>query len=211
MGTLLNRRRYMGGGGTLPYDAEVEFLESKKVASQVIDTGFIPNQNTIIEAVVKLSDFGLNKHFVYGAGDNRYADSIELYTWNNITLNFNGNRTLSLRTLTLIDVPTSSFIKIVQQNGKNYIYDLQGNLIKEVVFIETTFTCSNTLVLFGLHRDNYIGLDIIKRLKVFDGITPVFDFIPVRVGQTGYLYDNISGRLFGQGDGSAYNLGPDKT
>ena len=206
MGTLLNRRRYMGGGFALPYDAEIEYLESKKVASQVIDTGFIPNQNTIIEAVVKLQNFGQDVHFVYGAGTGVWANNIELYTWNDITLNFNGNKTLSST-----NVPTSSFIKIVQQNGKNSIYDLQGNLIKEGVFSETTFTCSNTLVLFGLHRGNYIGLDTIKRLKVFDGITPVFDFIPVRVGQTGYLYDNISWRLLGQGDASAYNLGPDKT
>ena len=40
--------------------------------------------------------------------------------------------------------------------------------------------------------------------------TPVFDLIPVRVGQTGYMYDKVSKRLFGnQGTGN-FVLGPDK-
>lgn len=37
----------------------------------------------------------------------------------------------------------------------------------------------------------------------------VYDFIPVRVGQTGYLYDKVSGRLFGNAGTGKFILGSD--
>ena len=47
MGTLLNRRRYMGGAKGLPYDAEVEYLESTGTA--YIDTGITPTLSYSVE------------------------------------------------------------------------------------------------------------------------------------------------------------------
>jgi hypothetical protein len=38
----------------------------------------------------------------------------------------------------------------------------------------------------------------------------VADFIPVRIGQTGYMYDKVSGQLFGNAGTGAFILGPDK-
>lgn len=39
----------------------------------------------------------------------------------------------------------------------------------------------------------------------------VRDYIPVRVGQTGYLFDNVSKQLFGNAGTGAFVIGPDKT
>jgi hypothetical protein len=38
----------------------------------------------------------------------------------------------------------------------------------------------------------------------------VRDFIPVRKGQVGYMYDKISGRLFGNIGSGSFTFGPDK-
>lgn len=35
------------------------------------------------------------------------------------------------------------------------------------------------------------------------------DFLPVRVGEVGYMYDQVSGELFGNAGGGSYILGPD--
>ena len=35
------------------------------------------------------------------------------------------------------------------------------------------------------------------------------DFIPVRVGQVGYMYDRVSGELFGNDGTGDFILGPD--
>lgn len=45
--------------------------------------------------------------------------------------------------------------------------------------------------------------------KHADG-SPVCDLIPVRKGSTGYLYDRVSGRLYGNAGTGSFILGPDK-
>ena len=47
-------------------------------------------------------------------------------------------------------------------------------------------------------------------LRIFDTGTLVRDFIPVRVGTTGYLYDRASGALFGNDGTGSFGVGPDK-
>ena len=41
--------------------------------------------------------------------------------------------------------------------------------------------------------------------------TLVRDFIPVRVGDVGYMYDRVSGQLFGNAGTGEFIIGPDKT
>jgi hypothetical protein len=36
------------------------------------------------------------------------------------------------------------------------------------------------------------------------------DFVPVRVGQVGYLYDRVSGTLYGNAGTGNFTVGPDK-
>ena len=43
-----------------------------------------------------------------------------------------------------------------------------------------------------------------------DDMATIRDFIPVRVGSTGYLYDKVSGQLFGNAGTGDFVLGPDK-
>ena len=45
--------------------------------------------------------------------------------------------------------------------------------------------------------------------SILNGITPVLDLIPVRVGSVGYMYDRVSGRLFGNDGTGVFVLGPD--
>ena len=44
--------------------------------------------------------------------------------------------------------------------------------------------------------------------QIIDGVL-VRDFIPVRVGQVGYMYDRVSGQLFGNAGTGAFIVGPD--
>ena len=45
----------------------------------------------------------------------------------------------------------------------------------------------------------------------FRGRDGLLDIIPVRVGDVGYLYDRVSGQLFGKSGTGAFIVGPDKT
>ena len=46
--------------------------------------------------------------------------------------------------------------------------------------------------------------------KIWKGGSLVRDYIPVRVGQVGYMYDKVSGQLFGNSGTGDFVLGPDK-
>ena len=45
--------------------------------------------------------------------------------------------------------------------------------------------------------------------KIYDNGVLVRDFIPVRVGTTGYMYDSVSGRLFGNDGTGDFIVGAD--
>lgn len=45
--------------------------------------------------------------------------------------------------------------------------------------------------------------------KLSVGGVPYFDLIPVRIGNTGYMYDKVSGQLFGNSGTGDFILGPD--
>jgi hypothetical protein len=47
--------------------------------------------------------------------------------------------------------------------------------------------------------------------KIYDNNNLVRDFVPVRVGTTGYMYDKVSRQLFGNIGSGSFTLGPDKT
>ena len=54
---------------------------------------------------------------------------------------------------------------------------------------------------------NFVGR--LKGCSILDGSTLVRSFIPVRIGQTGYLFDRVSGQLFGNAGTGDFVLGPD--
>lgn len=201
MGITINRRRVMGK--SLPYDAEIEYLESS--GTQYITTSFIPDYDTTIESEVYLPDFASNKHFIYGAGTSHFNKNMEVYTWSDVTMNVNGNRRLSSRR-----VPTTEFIKLFMSSSRISISNHKNELIAESTFTTNDFTCTSSLILFGIRREKILfGWDKIKSIKVNNGNIPVLDFIPVRIDTTGYMYDRVSKQLFGNNGTGEFILGPD--
>ena len=51
----------------------------------------------------------------------------------------------------------------------------------------------------------------ISSCKIYHSGAIVCDFIPVRVGTVGYMYDRVSGQLFSNQGTGAFVIGPDKT
>lgn len=77
-------------------------------------------------------------------------------------------------------------------------------------------TNDNNILLYALpstggslvHRD--IGLRIYS-FTIRNSTTTLRDFVPVRIGNVGYMYDKVSGQLFGNAGTSDFILGPDIT
>jgi hypothetical protein len=45
--------------------------------------------------------------------------------------------------------------------------------------------------------------------KIYSSNTLIMDLIPVRIGQIGYMYDKVSGKLFGNSGTGQFILGND--
>jgi hypothetical protein len=68
------------------------------------------------------------------------------------------------------------------------------------------------IILFNRGRDTIIHRDIGARIywfKVYLSNELILDMIPVRVGNIGYMYDRVSGRLFGNSGTGEFVLGSD--
>ena len=50
----------------------------------------------------------------------------------------------------------------------------------------------------------------VSLLRIYSNGVLVRDFIPVRKGTVGYLYDRVSGKLFGNAGSGDFVLGQDK-
>lgn len=63
------------------------------------------------------------------------------------------------------------------------------------------------LCLFGYNTS--VGATKIYELKVYESDVLVLDYIPIRVGSVGYMYDKVSGQLFGNAGTGDFVIGPD--
>lgn len=191
-------------GKGLPYDVEIEYLESS--GTQYINTGYVPSTPTKAECAFK------------GQFDNKRLFGCRKGSMGNNQFD-------------VILYDTSNFGIIFRiANSDNYTFKpTQNNAYYELSFDKAHFTVNgvttnisngsyNTvypLLLFGLNNGgniNPIDLCTAKMyyFKLYEGNVLILDFIPVRVGQVGYMYDKVSGQLFGNSGTGNFILGPDK-
>lgn len=203
MASLLNMSSSrLIGSKVLPYDAEIEYLES--TGTQWIDTSFIPTGNDIrIQTKVLYKGFSDSTAYAmwFGAYTNEQSNTYRIIR--------NGTSTsyMFLYNGTKASGGAVSFLVTI---GNIYNIDFNRNRYT----INTTSGNFNTAK--GNENSGYLtvfsnkfkGAFFFFRLWKNDVL--ILDLIPVRVGQVGYMYDKVSGQLFGnQGTGS-FILGADK-
>lgn len=188
----------------LPYDAEVEWLQSD--GSAYLDTGIKAAGNLYIKTY--LVDFFVNANGSKWPFGGRTSSSSGMFGLliNNISkrvfMAYNtSSGTIGFNTCT--SYPQSAVVEI--GNGNVKIGTTSHT------YTTATFTSTQNVTLFGLNNG---GSQIVAAVKIgptylTDGTNTV-DLIPVRVGQVGYMYDRVSGELFGNAGTGAFILGNDK-
>ena len=182
---------------SLPYDAEVEYLES--TGTQLIDTGYTQSQCPYFSLDVQPLITNVDSS-MFGAYTNGYAVQQYLGRWRW----FDGGWTLT-------DIPVDiTRTTNITKNANGWFVD--GEITKTSGGLEGSLI----LALFGKNINGVFRADKnpmrVKRLSLFDNNSSlVADFIPVRVGTVGYMYDRVSGQLFGNSGTGAFIIGPDKT
>ena len=212
---MLDLQRISQGSGEveppLPYDAEVEYLES--TGTQYINTGVCPTDQTGIEVVMYVPSYETSQqgHWFWGVAEtNRRLGIFYNQNINNVTFHRgNSSKALALRLY-------QGKITFSNINDRKTLIITNNNNSSSFVTTNNSFEAQYTIYLFTVNvngspasANNKPGTRI-SQCKLYQGNSLVRDMIPVRVGTTGYMYDRVSGQLFGNAGTGDFIVGPDK-
>lgn len=197
----------------LPYDAEVSYLQGDGVA--YIETGIIASSNTKFEIEVNVQSAS-GSIGIIGARTGTYTDNLIAYYGSGGDNAWNWRYGTQLKNFSHGGA-TGDFTVSNIDNVNVLVVSGSGSGTGNVSANAETFT-SVELYLFCWNKDDgtvggveYSDKLKIKKCKIWSGDTLVRNYIPVRVGTTGYLYDRVSRTLFGNAASSgAFVLGVDK-
>lgn len=199
---LINLRDALMSGKRLPYDAEAEYLQSS--GTQYIDT--LVNANSNLSVEITMANAGTPWSNVNPIGALLATPRARHH------LNFNS----SIQYL-FCKGDKTTVTSIKPSDGEVFTYKVDA-IAKTLSVNSSTFSLPNdtfdlgmTYWLFGRNGTTppYLGSLRIYSAKLWNGSTLVRDYIPVRKGTVGYLYDRVSGKLFGNAGTGAFTWGND--
>lgn len=201
----------MMAGKTLPYDAEIEYIES--TGTQYIDTG--------VPATYELTELETQVLFKQGNTIGRFLAASYLLSGKNprcYLLEKNSSASIRVTNQTDSSFSNAKALSATGHFDNNYYLikssidstgmSLQGNTLANTVDGADGTKNYYLFCLNGTTASSFVKCQckycIIKKNNVI-----VRYFIPVRVGTVGYMYDRVSGQLFGNAGTGAFILGPD--
>lgn len=220
------RRRMMMGGDAEAYDAEVDFIESH--GSQYIDTEYIGtgyDRFDVQVALTNLSNSSGNFAYrsdVFGANaDNaNHVHALEFLretsiNWNAVWLynKYNVVQFTYLSPTTFTDAQLLNFHIIKGKLNDIYIDNVLNhptiNAAPSPNLIYSYFLFATNRAGNPHYATSYLRIRYFKLWDRNDNL--VRDMIPVRVGVTGYMYDRVTQKMFGNQGAGQFIIGPDKT
>ena len=202
----------------LPYDAEVEYLESDEVA--YIDTGIVM-QSRNFEITIKYQWVGsvvnqFETFIGYMSSSSNAMPRSGFHKYNGSWM-FGTNVTQSSNVAVDNNIHIARLFGIASSNKEELYID--GNLVTTATTSSTGIGANNlSYYAFARHRPNTLDNPAKVRIMNIRVITnnisqyaQTYDFIPVRKNGVGYLYEKVSGELFGNANSSgAFTYGSDK-
>lgn len=202
---LIERRRMMISGGGLPYDAEVEYIGTNSDA--YISTGIAGNNDNLVIHIKYCRSAYVQYAGLYG----NYVDEASNCTRFILNSSTSGLFAINARADNSVETSIPDVSRIVEIEHHRTYAIINGTNYS--ISNTSTGTANSNPIVIGRSNPNQTKRDIglkIYYFKIYDGATPLFDAIPVRVGSVGYLYDRVSGRLFGNDGTGNFTLGKDK-
>lgn len=189
----------------MPYDSKVEYLES--TGTQWIDTGIVPDNTYTFNCKVAVTQDNYNCVY-WGTRNsgNTHSKNNQCYlNSNDISGSPYENRSIHLYST---DVSASSNWASNVIPSVNTMYELT-----DITVVPTMNPMIYPITLFAFNMIGDINAELGKcRIgcwKCYSNGQIVRDFIPVRKGNIGYMYDRVSGKLFGNSGTGNFILGND--
>lgn len=208
MGMMINRRRAYGGK-SLPYDAEVEYIQTDGKA--FIDTGIKTSSNLTFDLNLYIPSHGTQSVWMFGS---RLSGNSKQMAY----LNDPAHNAMDWR----YEARPATRTPILSPGNYNFKNTASVNVlnINDTITLSApsaTFTSNYNFYLLALNvagapAKNNIGngARIMPSWIYLSGVL-VRDYIAVRKDGVGYLYDKVSGELFGNANSEgAFSYGADK-
>jgi len=188
------------------FDAEIEYLKGD--GNAYIKTNDLFKINTIIKIIVTNSDvLHENRYHIVGTFKSGARYRISTMDFKITTYYWYGASSSA-------DVGDLSTTKTTYVITYNSLKKYQNNSIVKDLSFKTEYVSNNVPISMffcdesGDFYEHFLGE--IYACQIYEGDTLVRDFIPVRKGTTGYMYDKVSGNLFGNSGTGDFILGNDK-
>lgn len=203
---------YENAPAPLPYDAEVEYLQtdgSAYIDTEIAATSSISFIFDIFMPTWSGSDTGC---WVFGARVSNSSKQICLSIYpgranNQANWGYSGKQNTFYK-----NFKNDRFL--FSNTTSRHKLEVDGTVVSTSTST-TTFTSNNNIYILTLNNNGSASSSIYSgsRLfsaKIYSGSDMVRDMIPVRVGQVGYMYDKVSDTLFGNAAATgAFVLGSD--
>jgi hypothetical protein len=189
-------------GSHLPYDAEIEYLESS--GTQYIDISFFGTTTTTIYIKFETTYLtGSNAYGIFGYRKAVRENAFSLMQYNEGGQLFRWDYGSELNHIK----PVSSGWHIASTNGNSM--DLDGTIAAG-----GQLSIAGAMYLFAINQNGTVFIPSkhlkISSFKLYKSGSLTLDLIPVRKGQIGYMYDKVSGQLFGNAGTGQFILGSDR-
>lgn len=196
----------------LAYDAEVEYLESvhtSRKLSAFIDTGVNANEMTGFDMVFTPLSYYSPAYQAYLSTESntdcvigRMGTTSDL---GSLYFRYDGNKTI------FVDSEALSFTSpnrvYIDANRRFIVNGVDRGSIPASVLGTVSETMRFGGIKPSVSRNGSVRLYSIKIYGI--GNVKIRDLIPVRKDNVGYMYDRVSGRLFGNAGTGEFVLGPD--
>ena len=217
MGLYIGNTRYcpvIGKAETLPYDAEIEYIETD--GNAYINTGIKVTNNTrfVFDMYLPYMEASTYGCWLFGVRNSaNVAQMALMYSRSSNTRRWSWRYGTAEGTLAK-EPPVGSCIIENYTTSSQRIIRINDSTITAT---SQTFTGTSDMYIFTLNlgsapatNNTLVGQRLLS-VKLYQGSTLAFYAVPVRVGQVGYLYDKVSGNLLGNAGSGSFTLGPDVT
>lgn len=198
-----------------PFDAEIEFLQSS--GTQWLDTGVVAGVGFRyeIKADVPAADTGWHRLLGARDADSKFALPVAI-----------GPTSVDGKPYAQFGLASSNyFVKgaspvaglhtfITQLSSDTLSFSIDGSASIAQDNVNADVLPALSLYMFSNHREDTTVESISAKVyycKIWNGETLLRDFIPVRVGQVGQMFDRVSGQLFTNIGTGTFTLGNDIT
>ena len=208
---MLGARTAAWSGKSLPYDAEVEYLES--TGKEWIDTGVIPVVGYTYN--IRFQSTGIVEHgYLFGVN---WKDDDGVTKFLGLR-RFQAQARFQALGFYIGNVPYEEGLDydIVINGGNNGTQNIFKLSDGRSFSINGQITNTPTSPMYLLAVNNLYGAAYKNKVHLYSfsiekSGDKIMDLIPVRKRSIGYMYDRVSGKLFGNQGTGAFIIGLDKT